>query len=119
MEYLNMKKFLSFMAVLALCACSGFVKPEQGSDKIVKIEGEPIGCAFLYRLETEVSVYDHEDAEQYLRNRIVDQQRRGNAYWIISQRTRPNEWVVFGPERSFIIGANVYDCPDTRNIEVR
>ena len=46
-----------------------------------------------------------------MENRIADQARGGNAYWITSQRTRPNEWVIFGPERSFILVANVYDCP--------
>jgi len=114
-----MKKLLTLALTLALVSCGGMITPEPGSQHIVRLEGEPIGCAFLYRIEIEASVFDVRDAEQYLRNRIVDQQRRGNAYWIISQRTRPNEWVIFGPERSFIIGANVYDCPDPHNVQIR
>jgi len=106
-----MKKFLVLPLALLLFACSGWIKPEHGSERLVRLDEEPANCQFLYRLEVEVSVYDRADAEQYLRNRIADQQRRGNAFHIVSQRTRPNKWVVFGPERAFIIGANVYDCP--------
>ena len=116
-----MKNILPFALFLAplLAGCSGVVKPEYGSESLVRLEGEPIGCQFLYKVESEVSVYDHEDAERYLRNRIIDQQRRANAYWVVSQRTRPNEWVVFGPERAFIMTANVYDCPNARNVAIK
>ena len=106
-----MKKiFLSFL-FLGLCACSGLVKNENGSQYLVQLDAEPIGCTYLYKLESEVSVYDADDARRYLENRIVDQARPGNAYWIVSQRTKPNEWVIFGPERAFVLVANVYDCP--------
>jgi len=114
-----MKRLLLIPLMFALVACGGVIQPEPGANQVVRLDGEPIGCAFLYRMEVEVSVFDHRDAEQYLRNRIVDQQRRGNAYWIVSQRTRPNEWVIFGPERAFVIGANVYDCPNPHNVEIR
>lgn len=107
-----MKKFLAIMAVaLSLAACGGMIKNENGSQYLVQLDAEPIGCTFLYKIESEVSVYDSQDARRYLENRIVDQARNGNAYWITSQRTKPNEWVIFGPERAFILVANVYDCP--------
>ena len=106
-----MKKFLALFAVLALAACGGMIKNENGSEFITQLDSEPIGCTFLYKLESEVSVYDADDARRYLENRIADQARPGNAYWIVSQRTKPNEWVIFGPERSFVLAANVYDCP--------
>ena len=107
-----MKKLFGFCSLfLALAACSGMIKPENGSQYLTQLEAEPIGCTFLYKIESEVSVYDADDARVYLENRIADQARGGNAYWITSQRTRPNEWVIFGPERSFILVANVYDCP--------
>lgn len=111
-----MKKILSFGLCLLLLGCGDFIKNENGSEYLVKLDAEPMGCTYLYKLESEVSVYDSEDAQRYLENRIADQARPGNAYWITSQRTRPNEWVVFGPERAFILAANVYDCPNTRNI---
>ena len=112
-----MKKYLLPLCLVPLLAgCSGLIKPEHGSEGLVSIDAEPIGCLFLYKIEAETAVYDQRDAEQYLRNRIVDQSRRGNVYWIVSQRTRPNEGVVFGPERSFVMTANVYNCPNAFNV---
>ena len=111
-----MKKLFALCAFIALAACGGWVKNENGSEFITQLDAEPIGCTFLYKLESEVSVYDADDARRYLENRIADQARPGNAYWIVSQRTRPNEWVIFGPERAFVLVANVYDCPHTSNI---
>ena len=113
---LKMKKIAILSLVLVLSACGGFIKNQNGSEYIVKLDSEPIGCTFLYKIESEVSVYDEGDARRYLENRIADQARPGNAYWITSQRTRPNEWVVFGPERAFVLNANVYDCPNVRAI---
>ena len=109
-----MKKFLSVFCVLVLAACGGMIKNENGSEFLTQLDSEPIGCTYLYKIESEASVYDADDARRYLENRIADQARSGNAYWITSQRTRPNEWVVFGPERAFILPANVYDCPNPR-----
>lgn len=106
-----MKKILALCAFIVLAACGGMIKNENGSEFIKQLDAEPIGCTFLYKLESEVSVYDADDARRYMENRIADQARPGNAYWIVSQRTKPNEWVIFGPERSFVLVANVYDCP--------
>jgi len=111
-----MKKIFALFAVFMLSACGGMIKNENGSEFITQLDAEPIGCTFLYKLESEVSVYDADDARRYLENRIADQARPGNAYWIVSQRTKPNEWVIFGPERSFILVANVYDCPRPNNV---
>lgn len=111
-----MKKILSIFAVLAVAACGGMIKNENGSEYLTQLDAEPIGCTFLYKIESEASVYDADDARRYLENRIADQARPGNAYWITSQRTRPNEWVIFGPERAFIFVANVYDCPHPRSV---
>ena len=110
------KKFIFTAVLLGLAACGGLVKPENGSQYLTQLDAEPIGCTFLYKIESEVSVYDADDARVYLENRSVDQARPGNAYWITSQRTRPNEWVVFGPERAFVLVANVYDCPHPNSV---
>ena len=110
------KKYAFSLLFLGLAACGGMIKPEEGSQYLRQLEAEPIGCTFLYKIESEVSVYDADDARTYLENRIVDQARPGNAYWITSQRTRPNEWVIFGPERSFILVANVYECPHPNSV---
>ena len=112
-----MKKIFAIFAVLvSVAGCSNMIKNENGSQYLVQLDAEPIGCTFLYKLESEVSVYAAEDARRYLENRIADQARPGNAYWITSQRTKPNEWVIFGPERAFVLVANVYDCPHANNV---
>ena len=111
-----MKKIYALLMFCALAACGGMIKNENGSESIKQLDGEPIGCTFLYKLESEVSVYDAEDARRYLENRIADQARPGNAYWIVAQRTRPNKWVMFGPERAFVLSANVYDCPHPNSV---
>ena len=115
-----MKKILSLSLMCLMCigvaACGTSIKHEPGADMLVELNAEPIGCQFLYKLESEVSVFSSDDAKRYLENRIADQARRGNAYWITSQRTRPNEWVIFGPERAYILAANVYRCPDVDRI---
>lgn len=111
-----MKKLYALFALGVLSACGGMIQNEHGSEYLTQLEAEPIGCTFLYKLESEVSVYDAEDARRYLENRIADQARPGNAYWIVAQRTRPNKWVLFGPERAFVLTANVYDCPHPRAV---
>lgn len=112
-----MKKTVAFFGILlTLAACGGYIKNENGSEFLTQLKAEPIGCTFLYKMESEVSVYDEDDARRFLENRIADQARPGNAYWITGSRTRPNEWVIFGPERTFILTANVYDCPHPRSV---
>ena len=113
-----MTKKIAFLSMLlALAACGGYIKNENGSEYLTQLSAEPIGCTYLYKIESEVSVYDADDARRYLENRIADQARPGNAYWITSQRTRPNEWVIFGPERAFVLAANVYDCPNPHSVQ--
>lgn len=112
----DMKKIFALGAMLLMAACGGMIKNENGSQYLVQLDSEPIGCTFLYKLESEVSVYAAEDARRYLENKIVDQARVGNSYWITSQRTKPNNWVIFGPERAFVLVANVYDCPQPNSV---
>jgi hypothetical protein len=115
-----MKKFLIlWFAGLGLAGCSGLVEPAPGSETLRQLKSEPIGCQFLYRLEVDALVYDKDDAITYLENRIIDQARKGNAYWPVSMRTSPREWKFFGQDRSYIITANVYKCPEHSNIITR
>ena len=105
-----MKKFLLLTCFAALAACANTVTEKPGTENIRKLNSEPMGCKFLYKLESESSVYSYEDAERYLKNRIADQLHQGNAFWIISERTRENPDAVFGPKKSFVLTANVYEC---------
>ena len=107
-----MKKYLLLCGVmLSVAACGGLVKNKNGSDFLTRLDKEPIGCTFLYKIQTDVSVYNIEDAHRYMENAIVEKAISGNAYWITSQATKQNDWVIFGPERSFVLNANVYNCP--------
>ena len=107
-----MKKYLLLCGViLSVSACGGFVKNKNGSEFLTRLDKEPIGCTFMYKIQTDVSVYNIEDAHRYMENAIVEKAISGNAYWITSQTTKQNDWVMFGPERSFVLNANVYNCP--------
>ncbi|MDR2770341.1 MAG: hypothetical protein LBB08_02735, partial [Rickettsiales bacterium] len=104
---------------LLLAACGGFIQKNPETEKLAQVKDEPLGCQFLYRLEVDALVYSKDDAITYLENRIVDQVRRGNVYWLVSVRTNPKEWKLFGQERSYIITANVYRCPEHANVVTR
>ncbi|MCL1786201.1 MAG: hypothetical protein FWG39_03580 [Alphaproteobacteria bacterium] len=106
-----MKKFISISLALALFSCGGWVKSGDGSSTLAKLGAEPANCEFLYQMQVEAAVYTNEDAEQFLRNRIADQKRPGNAFWIASTRTQRNESAIFGPRNTFVIDAKIYDCP--------
>ena len=106
-----MKKFLFFTCAALLVACSNTVTERPGAEELRKLDSESIGCKFLYTLETESAVYSYEDAERHLKNRIANEGGdRGNAYMITYERTRENPDAVFGPKKSFILTAKVYEC---------
>lgn len=112
-----MRKILLLSVVcISVAACGGLVKNKNGSEFLTRLDKEPISCTFLYKIQTDVSVYNIEDARRFLENSIVEKTVSGNAYWITSQTTKQNDWVFFGPERSFILNANVYDCPHLQKI---
>ncbi|MCL2538296.1 MAG: hypothetical protein FWF34_02670 [Alphaproteobacteria bacterium] len=106
------KILLSTVCCLLLAACGG-ISAGKGSENLVKFNNEPTECRFLHRIDVDVSAYNAEDANQFLRNRIAAQPVHGNAYWIVSERTRRNEGAVFGPKNTFYFTANVYDCPSS------
>ena len=107
-----MKNLFVWCAVLLTAAgCGNIIKNENGSQNLIQLDVEPKDCVLLYKMNTDVSVYSADDARRYLENRIMDQAKPGNAYWITGQYTRSNKWVIFGPERAFVRSANVYDCP--------
>jgi hypothetical protein len=113
------EKLSAVLLSMLLASCVGLVEKNPETSGLVQLKDEPIGCQFLYRLEVDTLVYSKEDAITYLENRIVDQARRGNAYWLVSIRTNPKEWKFFGQERSYIITSNVYKCPEHAEIITR
>jgi hypothetical protein len=108
-----MKKIFLLIGIMLLAGCiGGGVERKPETKGLTQLRDEPVGCQFLYRLEVDTLVYSRDDAIAYMENRIIDQARRGNAYWIVSLRTNHREWRLFGQDRSYIITANVYRCPD-------
>lgn len=106
-----MKKAL-FLIPLVLFGCGGYVQNENGSENLIRFEDKPYDCRFLYNLESDVAVYDEDDAIRYLENKIAEQENPGNAYWIVSQKTRHNPSAIFGPKETYVFKASVYDCPN-------
>lgn len=110
-----MKKYIGMvLSILVLTGCTGYVKSENGSDNIARLDAEPKGCKFLYTMQTEASYYEVSDAYRYLENRIASQSadKNPNAYYVTKKTTKQNEWVMFGPERSYVFEAKVYNCPN-------
>lgn len=105
-----MKKILLIGLIAVLAACNHTIKPENNSDKLVLVNTEPKGCVYLYKIDADSSFYSHDDAVQYLRNRIMEQQKTGNVFWLEKDETEQNSWVMFGPEHKYIMSARVYDC---------
>jgi len=107
-----MKKLLTLAITITLCACNNTVDVKEGANKLVRLHSEPTGCQFLYELDADANFYSEADAVRYLENRIVE--RSGNAYWLKSNTKRQNEWKMFAPEYSYVMTANVYDCPSLK-----
>lgn len=113
------KYFGLFFAMFVLVGCGGYVKNENGSENLKKLEHEPVGCVFLYKIESTASVYNQDDAYRYLENRIAEQSNSGNVYWIVNEKIKSNPGAIFGPKNSFIFAANVYDCPNPEKVKTK
>ena len=105
-----MKKIFLICFVGALAACTHAIKPENNSDSLMMVKSVPSNCVYLYKLDAEASVYSHDDAIQYLKNRIAEQNKTGNVFWLERDETVQNTWVMFGPEYKYLMTARVYDC---------
>ncbi len=112
-----MKKLLMILPVIFITACSSFVESKNGADTLIELDGAPENCTFSYKIKTSVAVYSKEDAIRYLRNTIVDNDKPGNAFWIVTEKTELNEGAIFGPDETFIMNTNIYNCPEFDNIK--
>ena len=106
-----MKKLFLFGFVCLLAACNHTINPEGNSDKLVLSDTEPKGCVYLYKMDADASFYSHDDAVQYLKNRIAGQNKTGNVFWLEKDKKEQNSWVMFGPEYKYSMTARVYNCP--------
>ena len=106
-----MKKILVCGLVCILSACNHTVKTENDSNKLVLLNNEPKGCAYLYKIDAEADFYSHDDAIQYLKNRIAANNKNGNVFWLEKDEKQQKSWVMFGPEYKYSMTARVYNCP--------
>ena len=103
-----MKK-IYFLFFVVLFGCTG-VDNKNGSENLNKLDYEPVGCDFIYKINTVASVYSEEDAVHMMENQIVEQNMSGDSYFILSTEKLDNGFVVFGPKYTYKIRANVYKC---------
>ena len=108
-----MKKIIMLGLVGVLAACNNTVKPQENADDLILVKSEPKNCVYLYKMDADASFYSHDDAVQYLKNRIAAQNKTGNVFWLSKDEKIQNEWVMFGPEYKYSLTAKVYDCPIT------
>jgi len=106
-----MKKTL-LLIPMVLFGCGGYVQNENGSENLIQLDEKPNDCTFLYKINVDVAVYDEDDAIRYLENKIMEQDNPGNAYTVVSQKTKQNPSAIFGPKNTYIFIADVYDCPN-------
>ena len=104
-----MKKYL-LMSVIALAACTNYIKPE--SDNLTQLKSEPKNCTLLYTMDADANFYSEDDAIRYVENQIA--KNGGNSFFVTKKEKHQNEWKMFAPEYSYAIIANVYDCPPAK-----
>lgn len=105
-----MKKIILCFGVVLLAACNHTVDVSEKSSDLIQVASAPENCVFLYKINADASVYSHDDAIQYLKNRIVAQNKTGNVFWLEKDEKQQNSWVMFGPEYKYVMTARVYDC---------
>ena len=102
-----MKKLICLGAIIALTACAQSTGEGNG---IVKVDQEPKNCEFLYDMNTSVTMYDKEDAYDYLEKNIKEDNKLGDTYYIAREEIVKNEGAIFGPKNTYKLKAKVYSC---------
>ena len=105
-----MKKIFLICVIGLLAACNNTVKPVSNAENFKIVETEPQNCVFLYKMNAVAEFYSREDAIQYLKNQIAEQNKSGNVIWLERAYKVQKEWVMFGPEYKYDMVARVYDC---------
>ena len=101
-----MKKYIAFMSLVFLCACTG-TNIDNG---LTRLEKEPKNCDFLYVLNSNASTYKLSGAYDFLEKSILEQDKTGDSYYIVSEDVSKNSDAVFGPRNTFKFKVKVYKC---------
>ena len=104
-----MKRIFGLL-LLCVSACTNTVDVSDGADALVQLDNAPKNCMYLYKIDVDASMYSHDDAIRYLKNRIVAQNKSGNHFWLERDAAIKNDGAIFGPEYKYMMTARVYDC---------
>ena len=101
-----MKKItISFCALLAACATS-----TGAGTGLTRLTEEPKDCTFLYTMTSDITNYSKEDVYNYLEQKILNQQKVGDSYYIVKESIADNIGAIFGPQHTYNIKVKVYNC---------
>ena len=103
----KMKKYMLLISLIALSACATSTDAGNG---LARLDSEPKNCEFLYTLDSNVTTYKLYDAYDFLEKSIIEQNKQGDSYYIVSQNTVENPDAIFGPKNTFKFKAKVYNC---------
>lgn len=100
-----MKKAFCLLFVLSACATM-----TDGGNGLNRLSQEPKNCEFLYTMNSNATVYDIDDAYEYLENNILEQEKQGDSYLIIKEEIVKNPSAIFGPKNTYKFKVKVYNC---------
>ncbi len=102
-----MKKTLVIALGLAAAACATTKDSDNG---LVRFDGEPKNCEYLYTIDSSATTYQIENAYEYLEKTILEQGPNADAYYIETASISENPGAVFGPKNTYKFKAKVYSC---------
>lgn len=102
-----MKKTLIIALGLVAGACTTTKDADNG---LVRFDGEPKNCEYLYTIDSNATTYKIENAYEYLEKTILEQGPNGDAYYIETANISENPGAVFGPKNTYKFKAKVYNC---------
>lgn len=100
-----MKKAVCLMCLLSACATM-----TGAGNGLTRLNQEPKNCEFLYTLNSNATVYDIDDAYEYLENNILEQEKLGDSYLIVKEDIASNPSAILGPKNIYKFKVKVYNC---------
>ena len=102
-----MKKTLLIALGLATAACA---MTKDSNTGLVRFDGEPKNCEYLYTIDSNATTYQIENAYDYLEKTILEQGPNGDSYYIESANISENPGAILGPKNNYKFKVKVYNC---------
>ena len=103
-----MKKTLLIALGLVAAGCT-FTRSSSDTG-LVRFDGEPKHCEYLYTIDSSATTYKIENAYEYLEKTILEQGPNGDSYYVETANISENPGAVFGPSNTYQFKAKVYKC---------